>query len=143
MEIFCEVQHFAVPDNIFRRAKNAYQDFGDMCRLPEVENPAEKVPLIVTGSDAEVHIDVLLGNYGIEDAGNPTGGGGACLSRLRQVDSEQLIHMNTLLVVLRRDGSYLRSELAIIHEIHEQLINVFNRNITHMIIKPVRRIQNQ
>ena len=43
----------------------------------------EKVPLIVTGSDAEVHIDVLLEDDDMEDDGNPTGGGGARLLRPR------------------------------------------------------------
>ena len=47
-----------------------------------------KVPLIVTGSDAEVHIDVLLEDYGMEDDGNPNGRGGARLSRPRRVDSD-------------------------------------------------------
>ena len=36
--IFDEVKHFAVPDNIFRRVHNAYQDLEDRCRLPQVEN---------------------------------------------------------------------------------------------------------
>ena len=43
----------------------------------------EKAPLIVNGSDAEVHIDVLIEDDGMEDDRNPTGGGGACLSRPR------------------------------------------------------------
>ena len=51
--------------------------------------------------------------------------------------------MKTLLVGLRRDGLYLRLEFAIIHEIHEKLLTVLNRNITHMMRNPVRRIQFQ
>ena len=99
--IFYEVQHFSVPDNIFRRVKNAYQDLGDRCRLPEGENLVGKVPLIVTGSDDEVHIDVLLEDYGMEDDGNLTGGDGDRLLRPYQVDRKKLIHMSTLLVSLR------------------------------------------
>ena len=86
--IFDEVQHFSVPDNIFRRVNNAYQDLGYRFRLPERENPVEKVPLIVTGSDDEVHIDVLLEDDGMEDDRDLTGGGGARLSRPRRVDSD-------------------------------------------------------
>ena len=85
---------------------NAYRDLGDRCRLPEGENPAEKIPLIVTGSDAEVHIYVLIEYDGMEDDGNPTDEGVACLSHPRQVDREQLRHMNTILVGLRQDGSF-------------------------------------
>ena len=91
----------------------------------------------------EVHIDVLLEDDGMEDDGNINSGGGACLLRPRRVDSEQLRHMNTLLVGLRRYGSYLRSEFARIHERHERLLTVLNRNITHMMRNPVRRIQRQ
>ena len=49
----------------------------------------EKVPLIVTRSYAEVHIDVLLEDDGMEDYRNLTVGGGACLLRPRRVDSEK------------------------------------------------------
>ena len=51
--------------------------------------------------------------------------------------------MSTLLVRLRRDGLYLRSEFAINNYIHELLITVVNKNINHMMRNPVRRIQFQ
>ena len=51
--------------------------------LPEGENPEEKFPLIITGADAEAHIDVLLEDDGMQDDRNPTGIGGACLLRPR------------------------------------------------------------
>ena len=106
--IFDEVQHFSVPDNIFRQMKNANQDLGDWRRLPEGENTVENVPLIVNGSYVEVHIDVLLEDDGMEDDRNTTGGGGARLLRPRQIDSKKLRYMNTLLVGLIRCGSDLR-----------------------------------
>ena len=85
----------------------------------------------------------MLEDDGMEDDGNTTDGGGARLSRTRRVDSEQLIHMNTLLVGLRRDGSYLRSQFVRIHERHELLLTVFNRNMTRTMRNFVRRIQCQ
>ena len=51
--------------------------------------------------------------------------------------------MNTLLVGLILYGSDIRSESSITHEIHELLLTVLNRNITHMMINPVCRIQLQ
>ena len=51
--------------------------------------------------------------------------------------------MNNLVVELRRDSSYLRSEFSIVNERHEQLITVLNKNITHMMRDPVHRIQRQ
>ena len=38
---------------------------------------------------------------------------------------------------------HLSSEFSRIHERHERLITVLNRNITHMMINPVLRIQRQ
>ena len=117
--IFDEVQHFSVPDNIFRRVNSSYRYLRDRCGLPEGDNPVEKVPLIVTRSDVEVRIYVLIEDDSMEDDGNLNGGGGARILCPHRVDSKQLRHMNTLLVVLRRDGSYLRSEFARLHERHE------------------------
>ena len=100
----------------------------------------EKSTLIVTGSDSEVHIDVLLEDYGMEDDGNLTVGVGDCILLPRRVDSKQFINMNTLLVILRQDVSYIWSEFARIYERHEQLITVFNRNINYVMRNPVHRI---
>ena len=112
-------------------------------RIPEGDNPMKKATLIVTGSDAEVHIDVLLEDYGMEDDGNLTGEDGDRLLRPYQVDRKKLIHMSTLLVSLRRYGSDLRSEFARTHKRHEQLLTVLNTNITHMMRNPVNIIQRQ
>ena len=57
----------------------------------------------------KVHIDVLIEDDDMEDDGNPTGEGSVCILRPCRVDSKESIHMNNLIVGLRRDGSYLRS----------------------------------
>ena len=100
----------------------------------------EKVPMIVTGLDVEYQIDVLIEYDDLEDGRNPTGRRGASLLFPCQVDSHQLRHMNTLLVGLRQDDSYLRSEFPIIHERNDKLLTVVNRNITHMMRILVHRI---
>ena len=71
--------------------------------------------MIVTGSYAESHIDVLLEDDDMEDDRKPTSRGGARLLRPCRFDSHKLKHMFTLLVGLRQDDSYLRSEFPIIH----------------------------
>lgn len=105
---------------------------GNRCTLSEGENPVEKVPLIVTGTDAEVHIEVL-----IEDDIGADG------TRPRRLDIDQLRHMNTLLVNLRRDNADLRGEVARIHERYEQLLKTMNRNLIHLMRNPVLRLQRQ
>ena len=98
------------------------------------------MPLIVTFLDLESQIDVLIKDDDIEAVGNPTGWGGDHLLRPYLNDNNKLRHMNTLLVLLKQDDSYLRSESWIIHERHEQLLTVVNRNITHMMRNPVNII---
>ena len=79
----------------------------------------------------------------MEDDENTTGGGGSHLLRPRLFDREKLRHMNTLMVGLRQDGLDLRSEFSRIHDRYELLLTVLNRNITHMMINPVRRKHRQ
>ena len=58
--------------------------------IPDEQNPVEKSTLIVTGSDSEVQIDVLLEDDGMEDDRNLPGRGDVRLLRPHRVDSEQL-----------------------------------------------------
>ena len=67
------------------------------------------MPLIVNFLDLEYQIDVLIKYDDIEAVGNPTGGGGDHILRPCWNDNQKLIHMNTLMVLLRQDDSYLRS----------------------------------
>lgn len=93
----------------------------------------EKVALIVSGVDAEVHIDML-----VDDDSNPMPGGSP-----RRVDNEQMRHMNSLLIGMRKDNQDLRSELARVHERSNSRLNVINRNVIHLLRNPVRRYQQQ
>ena len=134
--VFDEEQQALVPAIICTRVKNSYRDIGNRCRLPDGENPVEKVPLIITGTDAELHIEVL-----IDDDMDHTEANG---TRPRRLDVEQMRHMNTLLVNLRRDNTELRAEVARIHERHERLLMTMNRNLIHLMRNPlVGRVQRQ
>jgi len=114
--------------------QNAYRDLGSRCTLQDGENPVTKVPLIVSGTDAEVHIELLI------DADTNDGGNG---TRPRRLDVEQMRHMNSLLINLRRDNADMRNEVARIHERHEHLLTRMNRNIIHVMRNPVLRHQRQ
>ena len=135
--VFDENRTLIVPVSISSRVRNAYRDLGSRCTIPPGENPVQKVPLIVTGSDAEVHIDVLLEDDDVQQ------GQGVMNARPRRLDNEQLRHMNNLLIGLRRDNADLRAEIARIHERHERLLTRVNRNVTHLLRNPARRMQRQ
>ena len=132
--VFDEDQQASVPATICTRIKNAYRDLGSRCTLQDGENPVTKVPLIVSGTDAEVHVELLI------DADTNDGGNG---TRPRRLDVEQMRHMNSLLINLRRDNADLRNEVARIHERHEHLLTRMNRNIIHVMRNPVLRHQRQ
>ena len=131
--VFNEDESRFVPDDICQRIKDAYRDLGGRCQVPPGENPVEKIPLIISGSDAEVHIDMLL-----DDDNNPVAGAAP-----RRIDAEQMMHMNSLLMGLRRDNSALRAEFTRYNERQERKLAVMNRNIIHMMRNPVRRGQQR
>ena len=131
--VFDESESLVVPDNICQRVKGAYRDLGERCQLPVGENPVEKIPLIITGSDAEVHIDMLL-----DDDNNPLAGAAP-----RRIDAEQMVHMNSLLMGLRRDNTDLRAEVSRNAARQERKLTVINRNVIHLMRNPVRTVQQR
>ena len=82
----------------------------------------------MTGFDAQVHIDLL-----VDDENNPVAAGEVP----RRIDAEQMRHMNSQLMSLRRDFTELRAEFARLAERQEQRSNVMNRNIIHLMRSPV------
>lgn len=126
--VFDEVESRVVPTAIVERVKNAYADLGQRNTLQGGENPVEKVPIIVTGFDAQVHIDLL-----IDDDNNNAVVGGAP----RRIEAEQMRHMNSQLMALRRDFTELRAEFGRLTERQEQRSNVMSRNIIHLMRSPV------
>jgi hypothetical protein len=131
--VFDDNESHVVPPHICHRVKSAYRDIGDRCQLVAGENPVEKVPLIVTGSDAEVHIDMLLD----EDNNLVTG------AAPRRIDSEQIRHMNSLMIGLRQDNAELHAEFSRNAERQERKLTVMNRNIMHLMRHPVTRLQRE
>jgi hypothetical protein len=130
--IFDTEQCNAVPVDISTRVKNARNNLGDRCQLLEGENPVQKVPITVTGHDAVVYIDMLL-----EDDGNGNAVPVAGQQEPRRIDTEQLRHMNTLLLNLRRDIADVRTDVTRVYERGERNFNVVNRNVRHFMRNPL------
>lgn len=132
--VFDEVESRVVPTAIVERVKNAYADLGQRNTLQGGENPVEKVPIIVTGFDAQVHIDLLID----DDINNAVAGGAP-----RRIEAEQMRHMNSQLMALRRDFTELRAEFARLAERQEQRSNVMSRNIIHLMRSPVLTLRRR
>jgi hypothetical protein len=133
--VFDDEDYNIVPVPILTRVRNAYRDLGPRCQLAAGENPVQKVPLMVTGADAEVYIDLML-----DDDGNDAGGG---------VDgrrgNQELRHVNNLLIGVRRDNAELRVEMTRINAVHTNQLRTINRNILQMMNtrRYVRNDQNR
>lgn len=133
---FDETESIIVPDTIRNRVRAAYNDLGDTCQLMADENPIEKISIIVTGNDAQVFIDLLLED---DDGNNAVANQNRVGAGPRRIDDEQIRHMNSLMIGLRRDNEELQAELRRRSEIHERMLRQINRTVTHMMRNPLRR----
>ena len=133
---FDEKESIVVPDIIRNRVRAAYNALGDVCQLTADENPIEKVSIIVTGNEAQVFIDLLLeDDNGNNDVVNQSRAGAGP----RRIDDEQIRHMNSLMLGLRRDNAELLAELRRRSDINERMLRQVNRSVTHMTRNPLRR----
>jgi len=102
VEIFDDADSHVAPLQITDRVKHAYRDLGAWWLLPDGENLVEKLPLMVTGADAQVFIELLLSND--DDNLNDNDANGR-IARPRQ--DQQMQYMNSHLIGLRRDNAQL------------------------------------
>jgi hypothetical protein len=103
-----------VNPDIRTRVMSAYADLGDRNTLAEGENPVRKIPLGVTGIDAELIIDELMQDE--TEAGN----GGNVDVRVRSGMERQEMHLlQSQIVHLRRELKDMRSESDRRHEMSQ------------------------
>ena len=100
--IFDDADSHVAPLQITDHVKHAYRDLGARWLLPDGENPVEKLPLMVTGADAQVFIELLLSND--DDNLNDNDANGR-MARPRQ--DQQMQYMNSHLIGLRRNNAHL------------------------------------
>ena len=126
--IFDDADTHVAPLQIRDRVKQAYRDLGDRRLLPEGENPVEKLPLMVTGADAQVFIELLLTNDDEFNEGDANGR----MGRPPGQRDQQMLFMNSHLIGLRRDNAQLRVEMQRTTVLHERQLAVLNRNIRQL-----------
>ena len=139
--IFDPDESNVVPDFTRLRVTNAYRDLGERCQLDDGENPVQKLPLMVTGDDAEVIIDLIFDDY--DDDGNGRNADGADMDGRRvrrRVQDEQVRYMNSQMLSLRRDNADLRTEFHRHNERQERTLGTINRNFRHLASNPMRML---
>ena len=88
--------------------------------------------MLFRSHDAVVHIDMR-----IEDDGNNNTLSFAGGQEPRRVDGEQLRHINSSLLALRRDIADLRTEMATANERGERNFNIMNRSLRNLMRNPL------
>ena len=105
-------------------------------RLAPDETPVEKVPLMVTGDDAEVIIDLLLSEGGENGAGFDGADAETAARRNNREGAHEAHYTNSLLIHLCEDNKELRKEITRVHERERRIMQVINKNFCQMMRSP-------
>jgi hypothetical protein len=137
-----------LPGELRNRIRNAYET---VRQLEPEENPVKKIVLVITGEDAEVHIDEVFDDEQPPPAANqPPHNGGAGQPNPQNNNQQQVNHrgiqnaaalyaQNT---TLRREVQELRTELQRLSERETQHFGVLNASIRRIAIQPGQRRGN-
>ena len=134
--IFFEQRHGGfVHNSIVERMMEAYRDLGERSSLGESENPITKLPLGVTGVDAQLLMDVIA----TEDENR----GGNNMPRGIRVENgmhgEELRLLTSQVVQLRRSVANVSHELERSDINCNTLLRRINLNLSRLVVSPGRR----
>ena len=113
-----------------------YNDLGDQCSLEAGENPVRKAPLGVTGVDAELIIDEIMG--GNDDGGGGGGGGGDYRAR-HGIQRQEVRLLLSQVLHLRRELADSRAELERRDTVFKHKLTRINTNVARLAATPGRR----
>lgn len=142
-----------VHEGIRMRVRQEYQRI----RVLEADvNPVERVSLIITGYESEVHIDEIVGLEDLIDAAsqdgeqqgtNDTGASGATRrasnNNARSVLSSSVEHFRALYsqsMAMRRELQQLRSNIEEFRDSNREYMSRMNTNISRIAIQPGRAL---
>ena len=94
-----------VPSALSECVLSAYRDLGDRCALKDEENPISRLPLGVTGVDAQLIVDVIMQDT---DSEGRSGGDWRAAAGLEQQEVRLLLSQ---VLHLRREVGDMREEL--------------------------------
>lgn len=109
------------------------------------ENPVKKIPIIVTGIEAEVHIDEIeelpIGDVGGAGGGGADGGG-AGGAAAGGGNNNYVRAMYSQVIGLRRELQETREEMNRLSDRNYQQQQQINRSVRRIALQPVQRRQN-
>ena len=99
-------QH-CIPPQLMARIMGAYRDLGDRCSLEAQQNPIARLPLGVTGVDAQLIVDVIM----TDGASDADGRGGHDWRAQAGLERQEVRLLGSQVLHLRREFADLREEV--------------------------------
>lgn len=136
-KVFHDESGAYVPAQIRERVLAAYRDLGDRNSLAAGSNPVSKVPLGITGLDAEVIIDeIMVPGDGNGDDANPQ----ARDYRVsRGMERQEVRLLQSQVLHLRRELADMRAESERRDVQMKHTLTRLNRNVARLVATPGRR----
>ena len=128
-----EDEPHGVPASLSERVMAAYRDIGDCCTLPPTENPVGRLPLGVTGVDAQLIVDVIMSDVDYDGSGGIDARGRAGMER------EEVRLLSSQVLQLRRELADSRDEATRRDVNTKTALSRLNRNMARLAAFPARR----
>ena len=126
-----------IPGTMYERVMQAFKNLGDRCNLATGENPVARLPLGVTGVDAQLIVDVIM--TGDRDGGG--GGGGNGDWRVTgAMDRQEVRLLGSQILHLRREFSDLREQVGRGAYTNRAAFGRLSRTMTCLAASPAMRL---
>jgi hypothetical protein len=129
-----DAESHCIPPALSQRVLSAYNDLGDRCALESEENPVAKLPLGVTGVDAQLIVDVIM-----QDEDNATRSGGNWQATAG-LDRQEIRLLSSQVLHMRREFGDMREELNRGAHMNKAAFTRVSRSLLRMSISPAMRL---
>ena len=126
-------QHHCIPAPLKLRVMQAFRNLGELCNLEAGENPVARLPLGVTGIDAQLVVDVIM----TDDVGGSGNGDRRVTGAL---DRTEIRHVGSQVLHLRREFSDLREEVGRSSHCNRAAFMRLSRVMVRMAASPAMRL---
>ena len=128
-----------IPPELGERVLSAYRDLGERCTLESEVNPISKLPLGVTGVDAQLIVDVITCN--IDRSGGSSGGpSGGDWRAAAGLERQEVRLLSSQVQHLRREFSDMREEMNRGSRANRASFGRLSRSINRIAASPAMRL---
>jgi hypothetical protein len=129
-----DAESHCIPPALSQRLLSAYKDLGDRCALESEENPIAKLPLGVTGVDAQLIVDIIMQD---EEDANRSGGNWRATAGL---DRQEIRLLSSQVMHMRREFGDMREEVNRGAHSNKAAFGRLSRTLLRMAASPAMRL---